>query len=141
MRSSQKAKAGRRPPPSKTQIDKNPDRVPGQSARRSTRAEALLLGLRLFRLLSLLRFLSHSILSGFNGWNATPRHALWRRANLATSSQPFPPDSRAAAAHCHDAIMALSTADMRFGGHFLKFSGVAVTRVRDATAKSARQQG
>jgi hypothetical protein len=30
---------------------------------------------------------------------------------------------------------------MRFGGHFLKFSGVAVTRARDATAKSARQQG
>src|SRR3954469_20791067 len=130
MRSSQKAKGGPPPATFENSNRQNPDRVPGQSARRSTRAEALLLGLRLFRLLSLLRFLSHSILSGFNGWNATPRHALWRRAHLATSPQPFPPDSRAAAAHCHDAIMALSTADMRFGGHFLKFSGVAVTRVR-----------
>src|SRR5262249_9757021 len=122
-----------RPPPSKTEINKTPDRVPGQSARRSTRAEALLLGLRLFRLLSLLRFLSHSILSRFHGLNATPRHALWRRANLATSSRPFPPDSRAAAAHCHDAMMALSTADMRFGVHFLKFSGVAPTWAPQST--------
>ena len=110
--------------------------MPGQSALRSTRAEGLLLGLRLFRLLSLLRFLSHSILSRFNGLNATPRHALWRRANLATSSRTFPPDSRAAAAHCHDAMMALSTTVMRFRGHFLKFSGSAATRRRDRRRKA-----
>src|SRR5262249_36768725 len=51
---------------------------PGRAQLHPTRAEQLLLGLRLFRLfrlLGLLRFLSHSILSRFNGWNATPRHA------------------------------------------------------------------
>src|SRR4030095_14366601 len=53
--------------------------VPGRA--RSQRAPpglGSLLGLgllRLLRLLGLLRFLSHSILSRFNGLNATPRHA------------------------------------------------------------------
>ncbi len=49
-----------------------PIRCPG-GAEHPTRAEELLLLslLGLLRLLSLLRFLSHSILSGFNGWNAT----------------------------------------------------------------------
>src|SRR5712671_2609169 len=65
-------KAGQSPPFSETTW------VPGQNARRSTRADRLLLGLLRFlgllRLLGLLRFLSHSILSRFNGLNATPRH-------------------------------------------------------------------
>ena len=85
----------------------------------------LRLGLLGLLRLGLLRFLSHSILSRFNGLNATPRHALWRRANLATSSPPFPTDSRRTAACCHRAVIVLSTVVMRFSTHFLKFSCAA----------------
>src|ERR1700736_5062130 len=92
--------------------------APGARAERgSTRARRLLLGLlgllRLLRLFRLLRFLSHSILSRFNGWKRDTRHAR-RRANLATSSNAIPTDSRAAAPHCHGTVIALSTAVMRF---------------------------
>jgi hypothetical protein len=93
------------------------DWVPGQGKSRYPGDIGLLLGLLLrlglLRLLRLLRFLSHSILSGFNGLNATPRHA-WRRASLATSSITNSADSRAAAACCHVAVITLSTAVVRF---------------------------
>jgi len=106
---------------------------------RATRAETLLLGLfcllGLFRLLRLLRFLSHSILSRFNGLNATPRHA-WRRASLATSSMTIPTDSRRPAAWCHDAVVALSTALMRFDAIFLR--NVAMHGIRVAAPALTR---
>jgi hypothetical protein len=75
---------------------------------------AFLAFLAFFAFFAFFAFLAIVSSHGFNGWNATPRHALWRRANLATSSHIFPPDSRAAAAWCHDTMMALSTAVMRF---------------------------
>ena len=50
---------------------------------------------------------------GFNGLNATPRHA-WRRASLATSSRTNSTDSRRDAACCHGAVITLSTVVMHF---------------------------
>jgi len=77
----------------------------------------LLLGLGLLRLLCLLRFLSHSILSEFNGLKRDTRHAR-RRASLAKSSSVNSADSRRAASRCHARVITLSTADMRFDGFF-----------------------
>lgn len=104
---------------------------PGR-ARAATRARNWLLlgglllgGLFRLRLLRLLRFLSHSILSGFHGLNATPRHA-WRRASLATSSVSNSADSEAAAACCHRAVIVLSTAVTCFRQFF---ASVRVSRI------------
>src|SRR5260370_3787817 len=96
--------------------------APGARAERgSTRARRLLLGLlgllRLLRLFRLLRFLSHSILSRFNGWKRDTRHAR-RRASLATSSKVIPTDSRRAAPRCHAAVITLSTGVMRLDAFF-----------------------
>ena len=68
----------------------------------------------LLRLFSLLRFLSHNILIGFNGWKRDLRHAR-RRVDLATSSEAIPTDSRRAAPHRHATVIALSTAVVGFG--------------------------
>ena len=88
--------------------------MPGRSeAPPGLRKLLLLRFLRLLRLFRLLRFLSHSILSRFNGWKRDTRHAR-RRASLATSSIAIPTDSRRAAPHRHSAVITLSTAVMRF---------------------------
>ncbi len=96
-------------------------RVPGQ--RGSTRAakECELLLLRLFgllRLFRLLRFLSHSILSRFNGLKRDTRDAR-RRASLAKSSTLIPANSQPPASCCHACVMALSTVVMRFAAFFV----------------------
>ena len=91
---------------------------PGRSEAPPGLEKLLLLGLLgLLRLFRLLRFLSHGILSRFNGWKRDTRHAR-RRASLATSSNAIPTDSRRAAPHCHAPVIALSTAVMRFGAFF-----------------------
>ena len=87
----------------------------------------LLLGLGLLRLLCLLRFLSHSILSEFNGLKRDTRHAR-RRASLAKSSSVNSADSRRAASRCHARVITLSTADMRFDGFSRKFLHRAAPR-------------
>src|ERR1700737_2003627 len=128
--------------------------APGARAERgSTRARRLLLGLlgllRLLRLFRLLRFLSHSILSRFNGWKRDTRHAR-RRANLATSSNAIPTDSRRAASHCHVSVIALSTAVMRFGAFSESFRSSCPGERRQplsssvktrASIKSSKQDG
>src|SRR4051794_35394905 len=91
---------------------------PGARAKlNSTRACRLLLALlrlfRLFRFLRLLRFLSHSILSRFNGRKRDTRHAR-RRATLAISSDTIPADSQRAAPHRHASVIALSTVVIAF---------------------------
>ena len=94
--------------------------VPGRR-RGSTRAETLLLGLLLLccllRLLSLLRFLSHSILIGFNGWKRDTRLARGG-LGLATASIVIRTDSQATASRCHAVVIALSTAVMGFRAPF-----------------------
>src|SRR5687768_4408329 len=81
----------------------SPDREPGRS-RGSTQAQTLLLGLLLLccllRLFSLLRFLSHSILIGFNGWKRDTRLARGG-LSLATASIVIRTDSQATASRRH----------------------------------------
>ena len=73
-----------------------------------------LLGLLcLLRLFSLLRFLSHSILIGFNGWKRDTRLARGG-LSLATASIVIRTDSEATASRCHAAVIALSTVVIRF---------------------------
>src|SRR5678816_3645457 len=99
----------------------------------------LLGGLFRLRLLRLLRFLSHSILSRFHGLNATPRHA-WRRASLATSSVSNSADSEAAAACCHGAVIVFSTAVTCFRQFFASVcvSRIAAVMLNDAQTADAR---
>jgi hypothetical protein len=86
-------------------------------AEHSTRAEIHFffdfLAFFAFAFFAFFAFLAIVSSQGFNGLNATPRHA-WRRASLATSSIAIPPDSERAAACRHGAVITLSTAVMRF---------------------------
>ncbi len=117
---------------------------PGRAGAATRARNGLLLGLGLFlgglfRLLRLLRFLSHSILSGFHGLNATPRHA-WRRANLATSSAANSTDSQATAACCHGAVIALSTGVMRFRQLFAGLFATSATPLPSASCLMSRKR-
>jgi hypothetical protein len=67
-----------------------------------------------FAFFAFFAFLAIASSFGFNGRKRDTRHAR-RRANLATSSNAIPTDSRRAAPHCHAGVIALSTAVMRFG--------------------------
>ena len=94
---------------------------PGREAPPGPRRNVRLLLLRLFgllRLFRLLRFLSHSILSRFNGLKRDTRDAR-RRASLAKSSSLIPADSQPPASCCHACVMALSTVVMRFAVFFV----------------------
>ena len=94
---------------------------PGREAPPGPRRNVRLLLLRLFgllRLFRLLRFLSHSILSRFNGLKRDTRDAR-RRASLAKSSTLIPADSQPPASCCHACVMALSTVVMRFAAFFV----------------------
>ena len=93
---------------------------PGREAPPGPRRNVRLLLLRLFgllRLFRLLRFLSHSILSRFNGLKRDTRDAR-RRASLAKSSSLIPADSQPPASCCHARVTALSTDVMRFAAFF-----------------------
>jgi len=116
---------------------------PGRSEAPPGLEKLLLLGLLgLLRLFRLLRFLSHGILSRFNGWKRDTRHAR-RRASLATSSNAIPTDSRRAAPYCHAPVIALSTAVMRFGAFFAAVRRSApknpYSRERSQLARDPRQ--
>ena len=93
---------------------------PGREAPPGPRRNVRLLLLRLFgllRLFRLLRFLSHSILSRFNGLKRDTRDAR-RRASLAKSSSLIPADSQPPASCCHACVTALSTDVMRSAAFF-----------------------
>jgi hypothetical protein len=81
-----------------------------------------------FAFFAFFAFLAIVSSQGLNGLNATPRHA-WRRANLPTSSRPNSADSRGDAACCRGAIIALSTAVIRFGSAFIQIAVVSAVRV------------
>jgi hypothetical protein len=104
------------------------------------RSLLLLRLLGLLRLLCLLRFLSHSILSEFNGWKRDTRHAR-RRASLATSSNAIPTDSEARAPHCHVAVIALSTAVMHFWCVFVPSMRSALQKIARASDHRAASTG
>jgi hypothetical protein len=72
---------------------------------------------------------------GFNGWKRDTRHAR-RRANLATSSEPIPTDSQAAAPRCHRSVIALSTAVARFGA--ISTENLAGARLSAGVARRER---
>ena len=120
-------------------FENRPVRVPGQSEAPPGPEELLLLlGLGLLRLLGLLRFLSHSILSRFNGLKRDTRHAR-RRASLAISSSVNSADSQRAASRCHAGVIALSTVVMHFDAVFRE--NVAHRSRREANRRiSARKK-
>jgi hypothetical protein len=81
-----------------------------------------------FAFFAFFAFLAIVSSQGFNGLNATPRHA-WRRANLATSSRTSSTDSRRDAACCRGTVITLSTAVMRFDAVFIQNAVASAVRV------------